>query len=185
MKTCIDLIMSNDCPDPLICAINCASDTDVNTNEMKIIPFNNYGTSYLRIRVCLFKVHSTRLARYATVDQVACTSATDFQICSRLITPLTFVPVALPINTTYVEIDTCTKDSDDQFTCLPFVPPSRIYGNKFIFPNSYDIATTNNSVCASDADCLGSFCAFRMHPPICAPKTLKQVTSSGATYFSF
>lgn len=25
------------------------------------------------------------------------------------------------------------------------------------------------------ADCLGSFCDFQYHPPICSPKTIKQV----------
>ena len=58
MKTCVDFIMKNNCPDPLICGINCATDKEIVRNEMKIVPFNNHGVNYLRIRTCLFKVHS-------------------------------------------------------------------------------------------------------------------------------
>jgi hypothetical protein len=58
MKTCVDFIMKNNCPDPLICGINCATDEEIIRNEMKIVPFNNHGVNYLRIRTCLFKVHS-------------------------------------------------------------------------------------------------------------------------------
>ena len=50
--------MKNNCPDPLICGINCATDKEIVRNEMKIVPFNNHGVNYLRIRTCLFKVHS-------------------------------------------------------------------------------------------------------------------------------
>eukprot|EP01035_Chromulina_nebulosa_P025046 gene25046-32652_t len=149
MKTCIDFIMSNNCPDALICSINCASDADVDRNAVKIIPFNNYGPTYLQLRICLFKIHSQRFERYATVEQVACTSDSDFVTCSRLISPNTFVPVALPIDTTYVEVQSCTQ-SYDQFNCVPFTPPSRFYGNKVLFPNSYNIPRTNTSVCASN-----------------------------------
>jgi len=58
MKTCVDFIMTNNCPDTLICGINCATDDSINKNDMKIVPFNNHGIYYLRIRTCLFKVHS-------------------------------------------------------------------------------------------------------------------------------
>ena len=58
MKTCVDFIMTNNCPDPLICGINCASTDSIVKNNMKIVPFNNHGVYYLRIRTCLFKVHS-------------------------------------------------------------------------------------------------------------------------------
>ena len=135
MKTCIDFIMSNNCPDALICSINCASDADVDRNTAKLIPFNNYGPTYLQLRICLFKIHSQRFERYgkfqstiiqlcflhmittnyvyifktANIEQVACTSDSDFVTCSRLISPNTFVPVALPIDTTYVEVQSCTK----------------------------------------------------------------------------
>jgi len=42
--------------------------------------------------------------------------------------------------------------SGDQFNCVPFTPPSRFYGNKVLFPNSYDIPRTNTSVCASNGE---------------------------------
>ena len=58
MKTCVDFIMNNNCPDPLICGINCATDDNIIRNDMKIVPFNNHGIHFLRIRTCLFKVHS-------------------------------------------------------------------------------------------------------------------------------
>jgi hypothetical protein len=146
--------MENNCPDPLICATNCASDTSIDTNQMKIIPFNNYGESYLRIRTCLYKVHAQRLDRYATIQQGACSSLSDFEVCTRLIPPQTFVPVALPINTTYIEIDSCevirgAGSYNQTYNCNQD-NPTRIYGNQYLFPRSFDVAQTNNSVCTTD-----------------------------------
>lgn len=185
MKTCVDFIIENDCPDPLICSMNCASDTSVDTDIMKIIPFNNYGEYYLRVRTCLFKVHDQRLERYSTIEQVACSSLQDFQVCSRFIPPLTFVPVALPINTTYIEIDSCEIFGNGTFVCKDSdPPPSRVYGNSFLFPRSFDVAQTNVSICAVDDDCLGSFCDTKYHPPICAPKTIKQALGTGSQYLT-
>jgi hypothetical protein len=68
MKTCVDFIMKNNCPDPLICGINCATDKEIIRNEMKIVPFNNHGVNYLRIRTCLFKVHSVSSSDYVRDD---------------------------------------------------------------------------------------------------------------------
>jgi hypothetical protein len=160
MKTCVDFIMENDCPAPapLICGINCASDTNIDTSIMKIIPFNNYGTSYLRIRTCLYKVHEQRLERYSTIVQGACKALTDFEVCSRLIPPNTFVPVALPINTTYIEIDSCTvtggEGSYNQTYVCDSKNPSRVYGNQYLFPRSFDVPQTNSSVCTVDGKSL-------------------------------
>ena len=36
----------------------------------------------------------------------------DFATCSRFIPPLHFVPVALPKNTTYIEVDNCELLAD-------------------------------------------------------------------------
>lgn len=41
------------------------------------------------------------------------------QVCSRWIPPGTFVPVALPIDTTYVEVDSCTYLNDGTPFCSP------------------------------------------------------------------
>ena len=154
MKTCVDFIMENNCPDPLICGMNCASDTNIDTNVMKIIPFNNYGTSYLRIRTCLYKIHEQRLERYATIVQGACSSLTEFEVCNRFIPPMTFVPVALPINTTYIEIDNCVVtsglDSYNQIYSCDSTNPARVYGNQYLFPRSYDVPQTSESVCEVD-----------------------------------
>ena len=155
MKTCVDFIIENDCPDSLMCGINCASDTNIDTSIMKIIPFNNYGVDYLRIRTCLYKVHEQRLERYSTIVQGACKALTDFEVCSRLIPPMTFVPVALPINTTYIEIDSCVvtagEGSYNQTYVCDSQNPSRVYGNQYLFPRSFDVPQTNNSVCAIDS----------------------------------
>ena len=151
MKTCVDFIIENDCPDPLICAINCASDKSVDREVTKIIPFNNYGEYYLRVRTCLYKVHEQRLERYSTIEQVACSTLRDFEVCSRFIPPQTFVPVALPINTTYIEIDSCEIVGNGTFVCKDSdPPPSRVYGNSFLFPRSFDVAQSNVSICAVD-----------------------------------
>eukprot|EP00601_Ochromonadales_sp_CCMP2298_P009865 CAMPEP_0173256226 /NCGR_PEP_ID=MMETSP1142-20121109/23027_1 /TAXON_ID=483371 /ORGANISM="non described non described, Strain CCMP2298" /LENGTH=271 /DNA_ID=CAMNT_0014190081 /DNA_START=123 /DNA_END=936 /DNA_ORIENTATION=+ len=186
MKTCVDFIIENNCPDPLICATNCASDRSINTDIMKIIPFNNYGQRYLRIRTCLFKYHTQRLERYSTIEQVACSSLSDFEVCSRLIPPNTYVPVALPLNTTYIEIDSCdvidNLGTDNQTYSCDSTNPSRVYGNERIFPRSFDVAQTNLSVCSNNDDCLGSFCDFQYHPSICSPKTIKQALGTGADY---
>lgn len=158
MKTCVDFIIENNCPDPLICSVNCASDRTVDTKIMKIIPFNNYGEDYLRIRTCLFKVHEQRLQRYSTIVQGACKGLNDFEVCSRFIPPLTFVPVALPINTTYIEIDSCkvtgSNGVDNQTFSCDAQNPARVYGNQYLFPRSFDVPQTNFSVCAADGKAL-------------------------------
>lgn len=194
MKTCVDFIMDNNCPDPLICATNCASDEKIDVDSMKIIPFNNYGIYYLRIRTCLHKVHPERLSRYSSIDLNACVDLTDFEPCTRFIPPLTFVPVALPLNTTYVEIDKCRVISTvDQggyndlttFECLTDETPARIYGNALLFPRSYDYEQSADSECASDEDCLGTFCDLQYQPPICSAKSIGQALGTGEKYFSF
>jgi hypothetical protein len=142
--------MENNCPDPLICGINCASQEAIDTSVMKIIPFNNYGQYYLRVKTCLFKVHADRLERYSTIDQVPCTSLSQYEVCSRFIPPSTFVPVALPINTTYIEIDSCIINADGSYSCLSNPMPARVYGNQRLFPRSYETEQTVSSVCESD-----------------------------------
>eukprot|EP00598_Pedospumella_elongata_P005980 CAMPEP_0184970032 /NCGR_PEP_ID=MMETSP1098-20130426/2607_1 /TAXON_ID=89044 /ORGANISM="Spumella elongata, Strain CCAP 955/1" /LENGTH=255 /DNA_ID=CAMNT_0027491891 /DNA_START=114 /DNA_END=881 /DNA_ORIENTATION=+ len=188
MRTCVDFIIENNCPDPLICSINCASDGSIDKATTKVIPFNNYGESYLRVRTCLYKVHEQRLERYATIQQGACKTLSDFEVCSRLIPPNTFVPVALPINTTYIEIDNCnvigTSSTDNQTYSCDQKNPARVYGNSFLFPRSFDVAQTNTSVCTTDSDCLGSFCDLQYQPSICSPKTIKQATGTGANYMA-
>ena len=146
--------MSNNCPDPLICSINCASDKEVDINTMKVIPFNNYGNSYIRVRTCLMKLHTQKLSRYSEIIQPACIQENDFQVCSRLIPPSTFVPVALPLQTTYIEIDFCVIQYNggiENYICSSTDPITRIYGNTFLFPNSFDVAQTNSSVCTSNS----------------------------------
>lgn len=145
--------MEYDCPNPLICGINCASDEQIDTSTTKVIPFNNYGQYYLRIKTCLFKVHEARYKKYSRVEQKFCSSS-DYQICSRWIPPSSFVPVALPINTTYIEIDSCqvtvTNSTYSSYACLNNPAPVRVYGNSFLFPRSYDVTQTNTSVCSTD-----------------------------------
>lgn len=192
MKVCIDMIMQYDCPSTLMCGINCASDTTIDTATTKLIPFNNYGDDYLRIRICRLKVHELQLERYSMVNAVPCKNLADFEICSRWIPPRTFVPVALPIDTTYIEIDHCnfvhssgTSSSTGTVPiCSKLTDATRMYGNKYLFPTSFDIPRTNNSICASRADCLGSFCDTRFVPPICAKKTLGQILATGKNYLS-
>lgn len=150
MKTCIDFIIENNCPDPMICGINCASQESVELDSVKIIPFNNYGQYYLRIKSCVYKTHPNKLERYSTIDQVACTNLEEFQSCSRFIPPSSFVPVALPIDTTYVEIDSCVVDSNNTYTCLSNPAPVRVYGNERLFPRSFDTEQTSLSVCSSN-----------------------------------
>lgn len=146
--------MEYNCTNSLICSINCASDGNIDTNTAKIIPFNNYGDYYLRIKVCLNKVHSERYSKYSYVQQVPCLQKSDYQICNRFIPPKTFVPVALPINTTYIEIDSCeTTGRNGTYNCKTSNPaPVRVYGTKFLFPTSYDVAQTNTSTCNSNGE---------------------------------
>eukprot|EP01038_Epipyxis_sp_PR26KG_P007507 gene7507-10229_t len=189
LKTCVDFIIANNCPDPLICSMNCASDTQIETNIMKIIPFNNYGQYYLRVKTCLAKVHPQVYARYSNIQQVTCKQVSDFVACSRWIPPKTYIPVALPINATYVEIDSCevstNSEGNSTYQCFSSSPdPVRIYGNKYLFPNTFDVAQSNISICSSNADCLGSFCDFQVHPAICSPKTIKQALGTGNDYLT-
>ncbi len=151
MKTCVDFIVENDCSDPLICGVNCASDGNIDPNATKVIPFNNHGKYHLRVKTCLKKVHTQKLSRYSMVDQVACSSLEDYEVCSRWIPPMTFVPVALQINTTYVQIDSCEILGNNTHVCRSSDPaPSTIYGNKFLFPPTFDVPQTSLSVCTKD-----------------------------------
>eukprot|EP01031_Cornospumella_fuschlensis_P023505 gene23505-28508_t len=183
MKVCVDFIMENNCPNSLICSINCASDGNIDTATTKIIPFNNYGQYHLRIKPCVFKVHEKRLQRYSMIDQVACKTLDEYQVCARFIPPSTYTPVALPINTTYIEIDSCTL-TNGVYKCTTDPPPVRVYGNKLLFPTSYDVQQNALSICATDNDCLGSFCDVAFVPPICSPKTIRQALGPGKDYMS-
>lgn len=157
MKTCVDFIVKNDCPDPLICGINCAAPTQIDQETTKIIPFNNYGKFHLRIRTCLYKVHDQRYKRYSNVEQVACKTLDDFKVCNRWIPPSTYAPVALPLDTTYIEIDSCEIVGNGTYSCRAADPaPSRVYGNAFLFPKTFDVPQTSESVCASDGKPISS-----------------------------
>jgi hypothetical protein len=85
----------------------------------------------------------------------------EFDICSRWIPPETFVPVALPIDTTYIEVDSCEFKTDKNGElATPFChavdpAPVLMYGNSFLFPTSFDVPITNTTVCVTD----GKFCA--------------------------
>ena len=205
MAQCVDLIIQYNCPSTLMCSINCASEGSIDKNNVLIMPFSkyplnfvftlwtyitflssdNYGKYHLRMRFCTFKTHPQRLSRYSTVDQVPCNTNEDFLICSRWIPPLTFVPVAFITNTTYMEVDSCEVNSLGQQFCRTADPsPVRLYGNSYMFPSTFDVAQTTFSICTSNKDCLGSFCDFKFHPPVCSPKTLVHVKKSGAYYFS-
>lgn len=189
MKLCVQHIIKNDCASPLMCSTNCASEGVIDPAMSKVIPFNNYGSYYLRIRICQRKVHANKLSKYAFIDAVSCDKLEDFSICTRWIPPQTFVPVALPIDTTYIEVDSCTISTDKYGDIVYFChktdpPPSRIYGNRFIFPSTFDVAQTNVSICSIDDDCLGSRCEKKFNPKICSPKTLRHVQNSGRYYLS-
>lgn len=141
--------MTYNCSNSLICAINCASNASIDLSTTKIIPFNNYGTNYLRVRTCLYKVQSQQLSRYSTIQQSFCGSINEFQVCSRWIPPSTYVPVALPIETTYIEIDSCTV-SGSTYSCPALNLAKRVYGNSYLFPRSFDVSPTNGSTCTSN-----------------------------------
>lgn len=177
MKLCVNHIINNNCPSTLMCSMNCASDGSIDPTTSKIIPFNNFGVYYLRIRICLRKVHTNKRDRYAVIDAAACDTLADFDVCSRWIPPKTFVPVALPINTTYIEVDSCEINADGEKFCRTSNPsPVRIYGNQYIFPRTFDVPQTKESICAKNDDCLGTFCDFKFNPPMCSPKTLRHVS---------
>lgn len=176
MKVCVDTIMKYDCPDTTMCSINCASETLVQPSD-NIIPFNNYGEYYLRMKFCRRIVDPIRKKRYGVVDAGDCKTLSDYQICTRWIPPLTFVPVAIPSDTTFAEIDSCRhNDTTGESYCLNEPKPARVYGNQIIWPRSYDVAQTEVSICSTDADCLGSFCDFTFLPPVCSPKSLRHVS---------
>lgn len=144
--------MKYDCPNTLMCAINCASEERIDRDNAKVIPFNNYGKYSLRIRVCDFKIHPQQLERYANVVPVPCSKLSDFKICARWVPALTFIPVAIPSNTTYIEVDNCETLSDgSEFCHLTTEPlPTRVYGNERIFASQYNVAQSNVSICRTD-----------------------------------
>lgn len=144
--------MKYDCPDTLMCAINCASEKRINRTTSKVIPFNNYGKYSLRIRICDFTVHPQKLERYANVEPVPCKQLSDFKICTRWIPPLTFIPVAIPSNATYIEVDNCeTLPDGSEFCHMTTEPlPVRVYGNERIFASQFNVAQSNVSICKTD-----------------------------------
>jgi hypothetical protein len=185
MRKCVNHIMKYDCEDTMTCAVNCATSLNVNRTISKIIPFNNYGPYYLRVRVCKETINELRATRYSLIQIGTCEELDDFEICNRWIPPMAFVPVALPIDAKYVEVDLCEIDKDTgEYICHTEWEPQRIFGNSYIFPSTFDIAQSNTSICATDADCLGSYCDTHFRPPICSPKTMVHVEGTGANYFS-
>lgn len=184
VKTCVDLILQYDCPDVLICAVNCASQQQINVTTSKIIPFNNYGEYYLRIRMCNRKINDKRYAQYAMVQAGYCNDISEYSSCSRFIPPRTFIPLAIPIDTTYIEVDPCHQDKNTKTFVCDIKKSVRVYGNQVIWPSSFDVEPTAQSVCASDSDCLGSICNMNQQPPFCQPKTATHVLKSGKYYNS-
>ena len=151
-KICVDHIMKYDCPNTLMCSINCASEGAIDRETANVIPFNNYGEYDLRIRVCDFKVHTQQLERYANVVPVPCRELSDFIICETWVPSLTFIPVAIPKNTTYIEVDNCETLADGSRYChVTTAPlPTRVYGNDRLFTTQYTVAQSNVSICATD-----------------------------------
>ena len=191
MKKCVDHIIKYDCPDTMMCGINCAKETNVERNASKIIPFNNYGQYYLRIRVCKRLYHPQRLERYALMEVGACKQLSDFDICSRWIPPFSYVPVALPSDAVYIEVDKCEVEEvtklgikTTRYSCHDEWAPQMIFGNQYLFPRTFDIAKSIESTCKTNDDCLGSFCDDHFRPPMCSPKTMRHVDGSGANYLS-
>lgn len=185
MKLCVQHMMNNDCPDTSMCFINCASDGAITRANVKIIPFNNYGKYHLRIRICDRSTHMNKLDKYSIVESVPCKEMSDFTSCARFIPPMHFVPVALPSNTTYIEVDNCEEKADGTFFCHTYIEtPKRIYGNDLMFPRTFDVPFVNTSYCANDDSCTGTFCDTHFRPQICSPKTLVHTVKSGAFYFS-
>jgi hypothetical protein len=185
LKKCVDHIIKYDCSDTMMCGINCATATNVNRNVSKIIPFNNYGKFYLRIRICTRIQHDQRLERYSLMQVGSCDKLEDFDICSRWIPPFSYVPVALPAAATYIEVDSCEYDQvTKKYMCHDEWEPQMIFGNKYLFPSTVDITKTVESSCKSNDDCLGSFCDGHVRPPMCSPKTIRHVTESGKYYLS-
>lgn len=135
-----------------MCSINCASEAAINADNSKIIPFNNYGEYNLRIRICDYKVHPEKLERYGNVIPVPCQELSDFKICSRWVPSLTFIPVAIPSNTTYIEVDSCETLPDGSDYCHTTTAPlpTRVYGNERLFANQYNVAQSNVSICQTD-----------------------------------
>lgn len=190
MKKCVDHIYRYDCnpPDPLMCAINCASPGTVDAGNSRLMLFNNYGGYHLRLRICENIVHPLRLKTYSVVDPVPCNNDNentedDFLICGRWIPPQTFTPVALPPGTTYIEIDKCIVNDDGSQLCIQGDEPVRVYGNSQLFPETYNAPKSAVSECSSDDDCLGSFCERKLRPAACAPKLRRNIEQSGANYF--
>lgn len=155
MKVCVDTIMKYDCIDTTMCSINCATEGLV-ASDAKIIPFNNYGEYYLRLKFCRNKIDNIRLSRYGVVESGDCKKLSDYQICTRWIPPLTFVPVAIPSDSTFTEVDSCIFNTTlNNYFCYSTNPkPARIYGNEVIWPRSFDVAQSLVSICASNGNLL-------------------------------
>ena len=149
---CVKNIMQFDCPSVLSCAVNCATELSIDSSSSKIIPFNNYGMYSLRIRICDRVVHQDRLQRFSTVVPIPCKELSDFKICNRWIPSLVFTLVAIPSNTTYIEVDNCEKLGDGTYNCHTTTEPlpTRVYGNQYVFASQFNVAQSNVSICKTD-----------------------------------
>jgi hypothetical protein len=126
LKTCVDLIMEFNCPDTTICALNCASNEYIDHSLTHMLPINNYGSFHLRIRLCMATVHPQKLNRYSMVNTVFCKEASQFTTCSRFIPPHSFIPIAIPINATSIEVDSCDYN---RYVILPLLCYIYMYYN--------------------------------------------------------
>jgi hypothetical protein len=193
LSSCVDLVMKYDCPNTNICSINCATDGQINPLTTRMVPVNNYGPYHLRVKICAKGVHPEILAKYSLVEQGFCGAGQGLSsfdsICSRFLPPFSFVPVALPINATSIEVDSCVTSAvvngTAQYQCVTNPRPLRVYGSKVMWPRSVDVIPQDwtNSVCNDNSDCLGSYCDFRLNPQVCAPKSARHVQLSGKHYF--
>jgi hypothetical protein len=154
LKKCVDHVVKYDCPSTLMCAVNCASEGSVNASSSQVMPINNYGDTHLRLRICEQKLHENKLKKYSTVVSLACNDMSEFLVCERWIPPFTFVVVALPTSTTYLEIDYCdVSDDETERHCRTVDPaPARLYGSSVLFPSTFDVAQTNVSICSTDGN---------------------------------
>ncbi len=184
LKKCVDHIIKYDCEDTMMCGINCATANNVDRAVSKIIPFNNYGKYYLRVRICKGIANEQRLQRYALMETGACKELVDFDVCARWIPPFSYVPVALPVDATYIEVDSCEINDEGEYMCHDEWEPQMIFGNSYMFPRTFDIPKTTESECLDNSNCLGSFCDDHFRPPMCSPKTMRHVLNSGKNYLS-
>jgi len=190
MTQCIDTLQEIGCSDSSVCGSNCASNGAIDLDLARVVPVNNYSLNYLKFSVCFARHNEESLDRFGLVLMNRCSprpgsNEEPFLLCPYWIPPETFTALAIPLNASYVRMEYCVyndQDEEPHYHCLDNPQPIDFYGTEVFFPSSIDVAAAQAPFCANDLDCPGSYCDHLHQPPTCSPKQESQFLGPLASF---